>query len=189
MERSDDLLDFQTRANATVRRVLERVTPEHLSDPTPCAEWDVRALLNHLVLLNKAAAASITGGAQPDWEADHLGDDPAGAFEAALSASESALRAPGVLDRTYAMPWGEMTGEDLARVGAMDNVIHAWDLAQATGQAAVLDPDLCETALAFGRAMMKPEFRTPEAGFGPEVPVPADAPACDRLAGFFGRRP
>ncbi len=189
MDAVGDVLAFRERSNAAARRLMAQVAPEDLAKSTPCAEWDVRALINHLVLLSRSAAASITGGEQPDWSTDQLGDDPGQAFEAALEAAESAFRQPGVLDRTLVMPWGEWTGRELASMGAMDSVIHTWDLARATGHPAGLDADLCETVLALGQQMMTPEFRTPEMGFGPELPVPAAAPACDRLAGFFGRRP
>jgi hypothetical protein len=37
--------------------------------------------------------------------------------------------------------------------------------------------------------MLRPEFRGPGKAFGVEVPVPDDAPAYERLAGWFGRNP
>ena len=66
---------------------------------------------------------------------------------------------------------------------------HDWDLARATGQPAELDPALAEHALRWSRGMLRPEFRGPGKAFGVEVPVPDDAPAYDRLAGWFGRDP
>ncbi len=88
------------------------------------------------------------------------------------------------------MPWGETDGGSLARMLLADTVIHAWDLAKATGQPTdALDPDLCDAVVAWGRTVMRPEFRTPEAGFGPEIAISPDAPACDHLAAFYGRRP
>ena len=66
--------------------------------------------------------------------------------------------------------------------------VHGWDLAVATGQQADLDPALAEHALGWSRRMLRPELRGPGA-FRPEVPVPPDAPAYQRLAGWFGRDP
>jgi uncharacterized protein (TIGR03086 family) len=67
--------------------------------------------------------------------------------------------------------------------------MHDWDLARATGQPAELDPALAEHALRWSRGMLRPEFRGPGKAFGVEVPVPDDAPAYERLAGWFGRDP
>lgn len=184
-----DLLELQSRATTQAAILIDGFRPEHLAQPTPCPAWDVRALLNHLVALHRQSAASLTGGDSPDWTADLLGDDPTAAFVAAADASQAAFRAPGSLERSYPMPWGETSGEALAAMLMMDTVIHAWDLAKATGDPAALDPDLCQDVLARGQAMMKPEYRTPESGFGPELPIPADAPPCARLAAFFGRQP
>jgi uncharacterized protein (TIGR03086 family) len=70
--------------------------------------------------------------------------------------------------------------------------VHAWDLRTATGQTRHLDPQLAETSLAWGRTVLRPEYRGDEASgkaFGPEVTVPDDAPSYDRLAAFYGRHP
>jgi uncharacterized protein (TIGR03086 family) len=67
--------------------------------------------------------------------------------------------------------------------------VHDWDLAKATGQQAGLDPALAEHALRWSRRMLRPEFRGPDKAVGPEVPVAEDAPAYDRLAGWFGPDP
>ncbi len=184
-----DILGLQARANAVAERVLAGIRREQLGAPTPCSEWDVRALANHFVEVPQMAVAAATGGPMPESGTDLVGDDPLGAFAGAARAAQAALAAPGGLDRTYALPWGEMPGSDLARILLADTTIHAWDLAKATDQLAALDPELCEEVLAWGRTVMKPEYRTPEAGFGPEVTVPADAPACARLAAFYGRQP
>jgi uncharacterized protein (TIGR03086 family) len=178
-----------SRAIPVAQRVVDGIRPEQLAAPTPCPEWDVRTLLNHLTVFHRMATAAATGDAMPGWSDDLLGDDPPSAFAAAARDAGAALASPGALDRTYPLPWGETPGESVGRMLLADTVIHAWDLAKATGQPTALDPDLCEQVLAWGRSVMRPEYRTPEAGFGPEVPVPPDAPACARLAAFYGRHP
>jgi uncharacterized protein (TIGR03086 family) len=160
-----------------------------MTAPTPCTEWDVRTLINHLVGFSRITAASVTGGEMPDWGAQLVGDDPKPDFTDAARDAAAALQGPAVMERTLKMPWGEMTGARLAEVLFMDLTIHSWDLAKATNQIDELDPDLCETALSLGQTMMTDEFRKPGRGFGPEVTVPADAPVCDRLAAFYGRQP
>jgi uncharacterized protein (TIGR03086 family) len=189
MQVPSNVLELQARAAARAREVVERIRPEQLTAPTPCSEWDVRALLNHLIGLNQTFADAAAGAPLPAPDADLAGDDPVHSFASATRAAEAALNAPGALERTYAVPWGETPGGLLAWILFADLVIHAWDLAKATGQSTSLDPALCEEVLKVGRTIMRDEYRKPGGAFGPEVAVPDDAPACDRLAAFYGRQP
>lgn len=184
-----DVLALHARAVPIAQGTIDGIGADHLTAGTPCPDWDVRALVNHLAWLHRAFAASAAGGPPPDPAADLVGDDPKAAFADAAHAATAALHSPGALERAYPMPWGESDGESLARMLLADTIIHAWDVAKATGQPTALDPDLCEAVVAWGRTVMQPEYRTPEAGFGPEISVPANAPACDRLAAFYGRQP
>ena len=172
-------------------RVVNNIRPEQMSAATPCTEWDVRTLLDHFTMTQRASATALAGAeATPAADAPvSAGDDPRAANIEAARAAESALRAPGALERTYEMPWGETPGEVLASLLFMETMIHTWDLAKATGQETNLDSELCEAALAMGREMLTEQWRQPEQGFGPEVVVAADAPVCDRFAAFFGRQP
>jgi uncharacterized protein (TIGR03086 family) len=154
--------------------------PDQLTLATPCTDWDVRALLRHIIGGPHVFAAMVEGekvdpsAPQPD----RLGDrDPAAAFAAARGALETALR---------------QHPERAARlrpIVAVETAIHAWDLARATGQVMRLDPAIAEGALALVRERLTPAARAGNTAFGPEVPVGAGAPAYDRLAGFLGREP
>jgi uncharacterized protein (TIGR03086 family) len=158
---------------------IEGTRPDQLALPTPCTDWDVRTLLNHIVG-GPAVFVGILSGARADWNApqpDVLGDDPAAAFRSARQTLEGAFQDyPEKAGPTKSYIVGETT-------------IHAWDLAEATGQTGRLDPGLAETALALLRERLTPEMRASSTAFGPEVPVAADAPAYERLAGFLGRQP
>jgi uncharacterized protein (TIGR03086 family) len=94
---------------------------------------------------------------------------------------------PGALGRMVTMPFGEMPVAGLAGFRFVDLIVHAWDLAKATEQDTDLAPDLCEAALAMSRQRMTGMDRA-NMPFKDEVPVPGDAPAADRLAGFLGRQ-
>jgi uncharacterized protein (TIGR03086 family) len=160
--------------------VIAGTRPDQLVLATPCTDWDVRALLRHIVGGPHVFAAMIRGervdpsAPQPD----RLGDgDPAAAFGDARRALETALR---------------QHPERAAHLGpivAVETAIHASDLARATGQAERLDPAIAEGALALVRVRLTPAARAGNTAFGPEVPVGAGAPAYDRLAGFLGRQP
>ncbi|CAA9570154.1 MAG: hypothetical protein AVDCRST_MAG19-2696 [uncultured Thermomicrobiales bacterium] len=187
MDSTGNPLEMHAAALAEMRRVVEGMGPDQLGVATPCAEWDARALLNHVVGGNRMAAALVAGEVPPDRNGDFLGEDPFGAFAASAEAAEAALRGQGVLTRTFRTPFGEAPGSVLAAMRASDVLIHAWDLARATGQPTDLNPTLCEAALAIARGRMAGAERKPGGPIGPEVAVPTGAPACDRYAGFMGR--
>ena len=157
---------------------------------TPCAGWDVRALVSHLAgqdLRNFLVSARAEAA---DWQtpADELGDDWAAAFQDRAAPLRAAWRAAD-LDRLVTGPGGEAPLRLRADQQITELAVHDWDLAKATGQPTGLDPALAEHALRWSRQMLRPEFRGPDKAFGLEVPVPEDAPVYDRLAGWFGRDP
>ena len=165
--------------------IIARVPAGLWDAPTPCSGVDVRDLVNHLVTGNLYFASLVSGLPLPDGDEDHLGADPAGAFRAAAASLVAALDAPGVLDRTYRLPVGQVPGQALIEIRLIEHLGHGWDVAKATGQAAPFQEDVAERGLAIARRQL---HNRPEAAFGAEVKVREDAPAIDRLAGFLGRR-
>jgi uncharacterized protein (TIGR03086 family) len=153
--------------------------------PTPCRGVDVRALVNHLVTGNLYFVSLVSELPVPDGDEDHLGADPAGAFRAAAASLVAALDAPGVLDRTYRLPVGQVPGHALIEIRLIEHLGHGWDVAKATGQAAPFQEDVAERGLVSARRQLHSRL---EGAFGAEVKVPEDAAAIDRLAGFLGRR-
>jgi uncharacterized protein (TIGR03086 family) len=157
---------------------------------TPCAGWDVRALVGHLAGLDLRNFLVSARGEAADWTApaEEIGDDWAAAFRDRAEPLRAAWRAAD-LDRPVTGPGGEAPLRLRADQQITELAMHDWDLARATGQPAELDPALAEHALRWSRGMLRPEFRGPGKAFGVEVPVPNDAPAYERLAGWFGRDP
>jgi uncharacterized protein (TIGR03086 family) len=176
------------RSLAAAEAVVAGVKDEQWTAPTPCTELDVRGVLNHLVRGNLLFAAIIADGARPEPGADHLGDDPLAAFGDAAARLRAAFGAPGALEEIYTSPFGTGPGAVLAHVRVVEVLTHGWDLAQATGQPAEFPDDVVERALAGTRRALTDRPQGPGAPFAAEVPVPQDAPAMDRLAGFLGRR-
>jgi uncharacterized protein (TIGR03086 family) len=158
--------------------LAETVRDDQLTAPTPCAEWDVRALLDHL----RGGPLYLLAAAGRDVE-------EAASYRAVVERCAAALREPGVLDRRCLSPLGfEWSVAEAAAGTFMDQLVHSWDLAAATGQDRGLDPALVETCTA----MFLPDM--PERGraaglVGPAFPVAADAPAQDRLLAAMGRTP
>ena len=157
---------------------------------TPCAGWDLRALVSHLAGQDLRNFLVSARGESADWQtpADEIGDDWAAVFRDRAESLRAAWRAAD-LDRLVAGPGGEAPLRLRADQQITELAVHDWDLAKATGQPTRLDPALAEHALRWSRQMLRPEFRGPDKAFGLEVPVPEDAPVYDRLAGWFGRDP
>ena len=190
MNTDADTIALLDRALDQTAGLLAAVDASQAGLATPCAEWDVRALVSHLAgqdLRNFLVAAR---GESADWQApaDEIGDDWAAAFRDRAESLRAAWRAAD-LDRLVAGTGGEAPLRFRADQQITELAVHDWDLAKATGQPTELDPALAEHGLNWSRQMLRPEFRGPDKAFGVEVPVPEDAPVYDRLAGWFGRDP
>ncbi len=189
-------LDTYERAMQEADRVIRGIAPDQYGAPTPCSEWNVRQLVNHLVFGNWmfARAASgervaVEGDDDDDDELpDMLGDDPAMAFRDSADAAVAAWRRPGAVEEVCHLPFADLPGSAAMRIHFKDVVAHTWDLARATGQDEEIDPELASEALAISRAVVNDELRELGA-FGPAVDVGNDAPVHHQLVGFLGRTP
>jgi uncharacterized protein (TIGR03086 family) len=185
MTTEDPLALFQAAA-AQAGRVVAAVRPEQLDDPTPCTAWTVRDVINHLTTGNLLFTAIVSDGPKPDRSQDHLGDDHVTAFRDSVAGLSEAFAKHDVLSGTYATPVGTGAGALLVHMRFNELVVHAWDIARATGQSTDLDPDLAVASLAsFQAAPFLP--RGDGKPFGEATSAPPDASAADRLAAFMGR--
>ena len=179
------IIDDLARASAAMTDLLDAVGADQWTAPTPCAEWDVRGVVDHLVGMNLVFAAMLADAPMPDRGADRLGDDPAAAWRQAVIALQEAAERPGVLDRSQSSPLGESTGRERLRWRLADLLTHAWDLRQATGITTELPADLVAQALAFAEEQLPTQSRAGR--FGEPHPIADDAPVLDRLAAYTGR--
>ena len=178
---SEDL----ARAYGAVGDLIAEIRPEQWKAPTPCTEWNVRDVVEHLVGMDLVFVALIEGGPMPERGADRLGDDPVGAWRASSASLQAAFSRPGVLERSYAGPMGSATGAERLQIRLYDLLAHGWDLAQATGVPVRVPEDLAERSLAFVRVQLSPQPRTGR--FAEPQTIEESAPAIDRLAAFLGR--
>jgi uncharacterized protein (TIGR03086 family) len=170
------------RAAGDASALAAGVTASQLAAPTPCTEWTVSQLIEHM-----AGGPSYLLGAL-GVEHERPGPDPA-AYRAAVARCVEELRRPGASERRCMSPAGfEWSITEAAAGTFMDQLVHTWDLATATRQDATLDPELVEACVAMFLPHM-PEVGRQAGLVGPEVAVPADASAQDRLLGAMGRRP
>jgi uncharacterized protein (TIGR03086 family) len=174
--------EFATRA----RHIGDR-----WSAPTPCAGWDIRTLVHHVVEEQLWAPPLFAGETVAEvgdrFAGDLLGADPVAALGEAGKAALAAAGAPGALERTVHLSFGDVPGAEYAMQLAADHLIHAWDLAVATGTDPTLDP----AAVATVRAWFEPvEQLYRDAGLiGPRVPQPDSADPQQQLIAMFGRQP
>src|SRR5918911_4042502 len=136
---------------AATSRCIDGVRAEQLHAATPCAEWDVKQVVNHIVGETLGAAELLQGktiaqvGTRLDG--DLTGEDPAAAYRASVRTASHAIGAPGAMETTCHLSFGDFSGSDYAAQLFMDTLIHGWDIARATGQNTTLDPNLVEACM------------------------------------------
>jgi len=158
------------------------------SRASPCTEWDVAALIDHLVgqyWFVQAISASSPPG---DGAAKASSGDYRAAFDEAAGSVMGALSDDGFATRTVELPFGSFSGAQFIDFVSLETLAHAWDVAKATAQSTDLAPDAAAHLLEVARATMSDDGRGPDANFGPVQRCEPDAPAADRLAAFLGRR-
>jgi uncharacterized protein (TIGR03086 family) len=177
------------RAFLSTLDVLARVQPHDLGAPTPCASWDVHALVNHFVGTARWWAATIAGDSEVADE-DYAAGEFVAAYEESISIALAAFGSGGALEKTVRLPFGEFPGAVLLGLAAMEQFTHGWDLARAIGDPTDLDPGLAAGLLSQARLAIADGLRGPdgEALFGPAADARAGAGRADQLAAFLGRQ-
>jgi uncharacterized protein (TIGR03086 family) len=183
-----DQIEIFERAVDQTGQIVAAVTPDQLKQPTPCADWDVRALLNHTIagvhMFDDAAQEKEFDTSRS--QRDMVGTDPADSYEQGAAKLKKTLRQPGVLDRNWTMPFGPTPGQIAISIATVETVMHGWDVAQATDQQNEFDPELTEAAMQAAQ-LFPPDIARAPGVFGPEKECAPDAPMEDRLAAFLGR--
>lgn len=185
-------LDDLTAVLDAVGVVVATVGADQWSEPTPCPQWNVRELVNHLVMGNRLFAGIARGAAVVSADAldpkatDTLGVDPAAAYANAATELVTVFARPGSLETVMTVPFGTVPGLVAVRLRITEALVHGWDLTQATGQQPRFPEDVTVRNLEFARAALTdvPAGRSP---FAAPRPVPGDAPALVRLTALLGR--
>lgn len=187
----DDVVDLHRRALAEFGRRVHAVRPDQWGCPTPCKDWEVRSLVNHLVTEQLWAPPLLDGRRVGDvggaFDGDQLGADPVARWDEVAAAAHAALAADGALGRTVHLSYADRPAEEYAQEMIFDLVVHTWDLARAIEGDEKVDPDLVDTVYS----RIEPEAETLAASglFDDPVPVPADADEQTKLIALTGRQP
>ena len=185
------LIDVYRDSVRTFGARVAAVGPDQWSRPTPCAEWDVRALVNHVVYEQRWSVPLFAGATIEEvgdrFEGDVLGADPVLSATEAAEDATAAVSEGGALERTVHLSFGDTPAVEYVHQLLADHLIHGWDLAVAIGADATIDPDgLAECAKWFDD---REEIYRTSGATGPRVEVGPDASDTDRLVGRFGRDP
>jgi uncharacterized protein (TIGR03083 family) len=172
---SDSAVTVLARSLDQLGDLLVHVPADRLDEPTPCSDWKLADLVDHVVAA-PAKFAVMVRGEQPDWSASppHLDDGWAAAFR---SSADDLMQL-----------WREGSGSDGSSPDwqTAEFAVHTWDLAHALGRpTGELDPEVAEQGLAFMKANLRDGMRGE--AFGPEQPTPSGGDAYDAIAAFAGR--
>lgn len=175
-ERSDQV-DVLSRGLDQLEVLLQEVPDGDHDRPTPCAEWTLADLLDH-VIRGTGAFAEVVRGEDVDWSAPtpHVASAWAIEFRARADELVAAWAALGEGDAPTGPDWQ-----------SAEVAVHTWDLARTLDRSTeAFDAEVARRGLAFMRANLRPEMRT--FAFGPEQPAPPAAGPYDEIAAFAGRR-
>ena len=186
-------VDQLARALDIAGDLVAAVGDDQWGNPTPCTDWTVRELVNHVVDGHLLFTAILRGEPMPPLaelrrrqSVDVLGDDPTIAFRDSADALAAGFRQPDALQQMITVPFGAVPGIGALHLRLVETLVHGWDLARAIGGPDGFPDALVEQELTFSRAKLGdlPPGRTP---FAPPRPAAPDARAIDRLAALLGR--
>lgn len=170
----------------SMERLVRSLAPEDFGAQTPCEQWVVRDVLEH-VLGNIEVFIGVARDGKPfemPEERERLGPDPAASLRAAADENIQAWRGSDAVDT----PTGMIPGVTLFDINLADTVMHTWDIAKAVGRDPGLDPEVVDIVLG----KMEGEWHRighTMGAFGPPCDAPEGAPPLDRLVALTGRQP
>jgi uncharacterized protein (TIGR03086 family) len=175
-------------------RLVAQVRQEQWTVATPCTEWNVRQLVDHLVAGHQLFARVLRG--EPFEEAspavravaDRLGNDARGAYDASARDLLAAFAAPGVLERAVRVPFGTVPGAVARHLRITECLVHGWDLATALGVPFDPPAGLVEQEIAFSGPLLG-QVPPGRHVFAPSRAISDEAPPIERLAALLGRGP
>ena len=176
----------------TLIDIVDGLGAEHLDNPTPCANFTVQGILDHMMggasafvpaFLGEAAGDGATAASTADTPA---GQVPAAEFRAAMTSLLDSVNAPGAMDRMIDAPFGRVPGSVFARFVAFDGLVHGWDLSLATDRAYEPPADVVADVSAFAHEALGPDMRDGDT-FAAEATAPAGAGDLVQLVAFSGR--
>ncbi|WP_166659562.1 TIGR03086 family metal-binding protein [Glycomyces sp. NRRL B-16210] len=192
-----DLLTLHRRTMANAAAIVDRVRPDQLGLPTPCAAWNLGQLLAHMTGQNRGFASAARG---EDFDlavwAETAAEEPGEAFAASAEEVVAAFAGDGATERVWPMLVGadqaaRVPGKTALGYHFIDYVVHAWNVAAAIGVPAEFDEDVLAAVLPLAEEvpLEGPTRNGPYAPFAPAVPSHEGEGRLERLLAILGRDP
>jgi len=141
-----DTSKLHQRAVEVWKTTIAGLRDDQWDDPTPCTEWDVRTLVNHVVGEDLWTTPLVEGQTIADvgdqFDGDVLGSDPKAKAEAAANEAIDSMGAKLPEGGLVHLSFGDFPVEEYCNQLIADHTIHSWDLAAATGQDRTIDAEL-----------------------------------------------
>ncbi|HZX02955.1 TIGR03086 family metal-binding protein [Kribbella sp.] len=178
------------RALNQTQQLVTTTSPDHLTLPTPCDEYDVSTLQGHLLSVLARINLALQGGDPLTIPVVSTGvDDVPTTWKERRAALDATLADDAVLGRTCKLPWGTLPGAAAIAGYTGELTTHSWDLAKATGRLSELDDAVATQVLPMVQQFIPADQRGGHVPFEPVVQVADDASPYDQLAAWQGRQP
>jgi uncharacterized protein (TIGR03086 family) len=184
------MIDLLQQAIARNKEIIGNIDDAQLSGSTPCPDFDVKKLVNHLIganlMMSMAADGQRVEGEAPT---DLIGSDPLASYSSTTDTTVKKFSEDGALERIFPLPFAEIPGQFALGIITMENLVHGWDLAKATGQSPTIPENLAKPIYEMASGMVNDDLRGEGKPFGSAVKVSNDATSSDKLVAWLGRQP
>jgi uncharacterized protein (TIGR03086 family) len=184
-----NLLDLFSKGQDQFGMRVHRINSEQWGTATPCSDWTVRQLVDHLIDEQRWVPPIVAGKslaqAQAVVDSPQVGEDPVAHWDAAAAASRTAIGEPGALEREVTLSRGQTPATEYLSELILDLAVHSWDLGRAVGITDPLPADL----ISHAAGLVQGVDLSSTGAFDPPVSVSPDASDEDRLMAATGRDP
>jgi uncharacterized protein (TIGR03086 family) len=185
---SDRSQEYFLRTLAQTAKIVSEIRPDQWQNATPCAEWDLRALVNHITGENHWLAAVFSGetvaGVGDRFDGDLVGDNPIQAYLASIELAKASIT-PEMLEAHHGVSFGDISGHDYVSQLFMDQLVHSWDAMMGSRQTVELDDELTAAAIPVAKEMVA--YVGQGSVFGNTLDLGATAVDLAALVGEIGR--
>jgi uncharacterized protein (TIGR03086 family) len=185
------LIDLYRDSVSAFAARVARVRPDQWQAATPCLDWNVRALVNHVVAEERWSVPLFAGATVAEmgsrFDGDLLGEDPVHRAAEAAEDAKAAVSETGILDRSVHLSMGDTPGVEYIHQLFADHLVHGWDLAVATGTPSDVDPAAARACLDWFRD--REDLYRASGAIGPRLEIASDAGDQAQLLAAFGRDP
>lgn len=184
-----DYAELHARALRLAGKAIAQVSVGDFENPTPCTDWNLKVLLNHVVAENFWVRPMVEGKSieqvGDEFTGDLIGNEPIPMFEKSAADAADTFYAAGAMRAPCAVSYGPISGEIYCGHRTVDLVLHGWDVAQSVGADYVIPADMIDAL----RVISEPGIADARAAgvYGAELPAADDADEQTQLLAWFGR--